>query len=56
MFNIINKEAWSSGSAHAFYIHLVIFKEWKHTIKSTYSLKYSVQVPLFDHTKNKQKL
>ena len=27
MYNIINKETRSSGSAHVFFIHLVIFKE-----------------------------
>ena len=31
LYNIINKETWSSGSAHVFFIHLVIFKEWKKT-------------------------
>ena len=28
MYNIINKEKWSIGSAHVFFIHLVIYKEW----------------------------
>ena len=28
MYNIINKETWSIGTAHVFFIHLVIYKEW----------------------------